>query len=432
MGFLHEHIILPLSDLLTGQQVHRYLKFMLRSEHWNTGQITDFQNERFRKLITHAAHHVPFYRDWFKTNGLSPSDFHSIEDITKLPIVDKTFMRKEGIERFMADNISPRERMVAHSSGSTGEPFEFYVSREAYSVNTAAKLRTWYGAGYRLGDRYIKLASSPRTSVLKKIQDKMTNGTMVAFTSLDNNALEGILDKIERIRPTLIRTHPNAIYYLARFREQHPSRYSFNPRYIMTTSSNLPLPFREVVTRVFHCDIIDSYSCEGTANVAETPAHDGYHISHEYGIIEILDNEGHLVTGGIGTVVSTDLWNYAMPFIRYNTQDIVGVDDHGTIQRIAGRKCEVLEMPNGQRYTGQVIEDYFTYHTEHSVEAFQVVHRKDGSVLFHLMVNCHFTEAIQERITTHWGTALETTVEVKVVGHIPLMHNNKYLTIVKE
>ena len=93
--------------------------------------MADFQNERFLKLVNHAATNVPFYRDWFLKNGLSVNDFHSIDDIVKLPIVDKPTMRREGIERFTADNISPRQRMVAHSSGSTGEPFAFYVSKEA-------------------------------------------------------------------------------------------------------------------------------------------------------------------------------------------------------------------------------------------------------------------------------------------------------------
>lgn len=432
MGFFHEHIILPLSDLATGQRVHHYLHFLLKSEHWSDSQMIDFQNRRFRELIAHASTHVPFYREWFTEHNLKLSDFNSVADIIKLPIVDKALMRREGISMFTADSIPARRRMVAHSSGSTGEPFEFYVSKEAYSINTAAKLRTWYNVGYRLGDKYIKLSSSPRESFIKKLQDRMTNGIVVSFSSLDDAALEQILLTIERVRPSIIRTHPNAIYYLARYREQHPGEYHFSPKYIMTTSSNLPTSFRKVVTRVFGCDIIDAYSCEGTANTAETPTHDGYHISHEYGIIEVLDENNHTVVNGTGTVVSTDLWNYAMPFIRYNTQDIVEVDEHGTIQRIAGRKCELLEMPNGRRYTGQVIEDYFNYKTNHSVEAFQVVHRNDNSVKFNLMVNNKYTPLIQQIIVEYWHKTLEVPVEVCVLDHIPLMHNNKYLTIVKE
>ena len=432
MAFIHEHIILPLSDLVTGQRVHHFLRFLRQSEHWSEDQIADFQNNRFRQLIQHASEHVPFYRDWLREHDLKASDFNTISDVVKLPIVDKAIIRKEGVFRFMADNVNSRQRMVSHSSGSTGEPFEFFVSRDAYSVNMAAKLRTWYDVGYRLGDSYVKLSSSPRESLVKRLQDKMTNGTVVTFNSLDDRALERILSAIEEKRPKIIRTHPNAIYYLARYRERHPEAFSFSPQYIMTTSSNLPLSFRDVITRVFGCDVIDAYSCEGTPNTAETMAHDGYHVTKEYGHIEVLDENNKPVLDGVGTVVSTDFWNYAMPFIRYNTRDLVFVDHDGVIQRIAGRACELLEMPNGRRFTGQVIEDFFIYHTNHSVEAFQVVKRHDGSVLFRLMVDGGFSEAIQQKIVDHWQNELGTMVEVSVVDHIPLMNNNKYLTIVNE
>ena len=432
MAFLHEHIILPLSDLLTRQRVHHYLRFLLRSAQWSEEQLEEFQNERFRQLMHHVAAHVPYYRDWLCEHGLHADDFKTMSDIVKLPIVDKDVIRREGISRFMADNVSPRQRMLSHSSGSTGEPFEFYVSREAYSVNMAAKLRTWYDVGYRLGDSYVKLSSSPRERMIKRLQDSMTNGIVVSFNSLDDVALERILSAIEKKQPKIIRTHPNAIYYLARYREQHPGVYRFSPQFIMTTSSNLPQSFREVIMRVFGCDVIDAYSCEGTPNTAENKNHDGYHVTKEYGHIEVLDENGMPVFGGMGTVVSTDFWNYAMPFIRYNTRDLVCVDNDGIIQRIAGRACELLEMPNGRRYTGQVIEDYFIYQTNHSVEAFQVVKRNDGSVLFRLMVGKSFSETVRQAIVDHWQNELGTVVEVAVVDHIPLMNNNKYLTIVHE
>ena len=269
MAFLHEQIILPLSDLLTRQQVHRYLRFLLQSAQWSENRMAEYQDRRFRQLMSHVSVHVPFYRDWLGEHGLCAADFQTMADVVKLPIVDKAMIRNEGISRFMADNVSPRQRMVSHSSGSTGEPFEFYVSREAYSVNMAAKLRTWYDVGYRLGDSYVKLSSSPRERFTKRLQDRMTNGAVVTFNSLDDPALERILSTIEQMRPKIIRTHPNAIYYLARYRERHPGAFGFSPQFIMTTSSNLPQSFRDVIKRVFECDVIDAYSCEGTPIVVK-------------------------------------------------------------------------------------------------------------------------------------------------------------------
>lgn len=433
MGFFHEHIILPMSDLATGQRVHYWLQFLKHSAHWDEAQMRSFQDERFRLLIRHASTHVPFYRELFSNNGWHTEDFQTIDDLQQLPVVSKAIMRKEGIMRFMADNIPQKERMVAHSSGSTGEPFEFYVSKEAYSLNTATKLRTWYDIGYRLGDSYFKISSSPRVSRIKKLQDRLSNGQCIPFNSLDDNSLHQILTLIEKKHPSVIRTHPNAIYYLARYRQKHPNFFSYNPRYILTTSANLPDTFRSTIRDVFRCDVIDAYSCEGTANCAENAKHDGYHISQEYGIIEVLDSNGNTVQEGRGKVVSTDLWNMAMPFIRYDTQDFVNLDGNRIITRILGRECELLEAPNGHRYTGQVIDDFFSYQTHHSVEAFQVVrHHSPDRVLFRIIVNGNYSSDVEESIIRHWQRELEMPVTIETVEHIPLMHNNKYLTIIEE
>ena len=430
-NFISENIILRVSDLITGQNVHRWLAFLRRSAKWTDEEMVDFQNRRFSMLVQYAATQVPYYREWFRREGAQPADFRTIDDLRRLPIVDKAEMRRQGVVRFMAEGFPASKRMAIHSSGSTGEPFEFYVSTEAYSINMAAKLRTWYDAGYRLGNRYVKLSSSPRESWLKRLQDQATNGVVIPFHSLDDESLADILALIDRHRPNIIRTHPNAIYYLARYREAHPGHYLHRPRHIMTTSANLPDTFRTVVEHVFGCDVIDAYSCEGTPNTAETPAHDGYHVSREYGIIEVLDDEGHHVQKGIGHVVSTDLWNMAMPFIRYDTQYLVQVDN-GTIVRIAGRECELLSSANGKRFTGQVIDDYFNYCTGHSVDAFQVVRRRNGSILMRLMVNNNFTDAQPSIIAEYWHRELDMPVTVEIVDRIPLMHNNKYLTIVDE
>ena len=143
MGFLHEQIILPLSDLLRGEQVHKYLKLMEIAEEWAPEQMEAFQKERLQNLIILAATEVPFYRDWFHDHNLDPQT--AILD--QLPIVSKAIMRQGGIKRFTAEHFPVKDRILSRSSGSTGEPFSFYVSKTAYSVNTAAKLRTWYLAG---------------------------------------------------------------------------------------------------------------------------------------------------------------------------------------------------------------------------------------------------------------------------------------------
>lgn len=429
MSFLHEHFILPLSDLLKGEHTYKYLKFIRTSEHWSDEQLRHYQNDKIQSLIRYAALYVPFYRDWFQTTRVNPLEIHSREDLLQLPIVNKDIMRREGIDRFSTEHYPDKKRIPSRSSGSTGEPFAFYETKDSYSFNVAAKLNTWYKAGYRLGNRYMKIANGKRPSTLKRLQDKVNACLFVPYYSLNDNQIKEILDSIEHHQPSIIRSYPIPIYLIAQYRQKHPN-YTFCPIHIMTTGATLTQDMRETIEGAFGCDIIDSYSCEGTLNCYETPEHDYYHQTDTYGIIEVLDANNNPVLNGVGRVVSTDFWNKAHPFIRYDTKDLVEVRE-GRITRILGRECESYVMANGNRFTVHNFSRFFL-HDLTSVSAYQIVKKTDGSILFRLVPNDQYSDSVEQLIIDHWSKLFGTPVMVELVVEIPLMRNNKRLTIVDE
>ena len=425
MGFLHEHIILPLSDLLKGESVHKYLRLLREAESWSDEQMKEFQQQRLHQLLVYASQEVPFYRDWIQTHNLNP-DFLTLD---QMPIVSKAIMRNEGIDRFSAEHFPVKKRIPSRSGGSTGEPFTFYETKLSYSVNMAAKLRSWYQAGYHLGDLYMKITNGKRTSKVKQLQDLMNNCIYVPFYSITDNILKSILDRIEYTNPHFIRSYPSPLYLLARYRNNHPN-YQFSPQHIMTTGSTLTKDYRNEIEKAFGCDIIDSYSCEGTPNVYETPSHDGYNISGYYGIIEVLDDDNKPVVNGVGRVVSTNLWNYAHPFVRYDTQDLVEVKG-GRIIRIMGRQCETLVEANGTLLTVHNFTHYFSDNFP-SVDGWQVVKLKDGNIRFRLVVNKLFSPDDEQNIINHWSSCTGREISLEIVDKLPLMSNNKHLSIIDE
>lgn len=423
--FLHENLLLPISDFLTRQQVRRFLKRLAEAETWDQDRMKAFQEERLRKLLNYAAERVPFYRDWFRTNELNPNEI----PLDQLPIVSKPLMRKEGMERFASEGFPIKQRITARSSGSTSQPFTYYDSKLSYSVNVAAKLRTWYQAGYRLGDRYMKIAGKAPHSKLKTLQDAMNNCVFVSFPSMNDDNMKGILDLIEKSKPTMIRSYPLPLFLLAQYRIAHDG-YTFTPRHVMSTGSTLTEAYREIIERAFGCDVIDSYSCEGTPNIYETTAHDGYRVTDYYGIVEVLDEQDHPVSDGIGRVVSTDLWNYAVPFIRYDTRDLVEVKD-GKIVCVVGRDNDVFVCKDGTYITAANFSHFFLFDVV-TVDVYQIIKHKDQSVTFKLVVNNRFDDADEQSIVQFWQQELGVPVHIEVVDEIPMMNNNKRLIIVDE
>ena len=429
MKFIHEHIILPVSDVVKGERVYSFFRFLSQVETWNEKQKKAFQEKKIRELVAYIAMKVPYYREWFSSNHLSPQGIRSVDDLRILPIVNKALMRNEGIERFTALCFPNDKRILSRSSGSTGEPFSFYVSKEAYSINIAAKLRTWYQAGYHLGDRYMKVTNGVRVNKIKVLQDCINNCVYLPFYSITEETLVSILCKIEQKKPLFIRSYPAPLYLLAKYRNCH-SGYCHCPRRIFTTGSTLTVEYRREIETAFGCDVIDSYSCEGTPNTYETLVHDGYHVTDAYGIIEVLDGQNQPVTNGVGRVVSTDFWNLAHPFVRYDTQDLVEVHD-GQIMRIMGRDCETMLEASGKMLTVHNFTHYFADNFP-SVDGWQIAKKKDDGVEIRLVVNDLYDSTAGQQIVNYWSNSLGIPVRISILDELPLMNNNKRILIVDE
>ncbi len=425
MGFLHEHIILPLSDLVKGECVHKYLQLLREAESWSNEQMKEFQQQRLQQLLSYAAREVPFYRDWFKDQDLNPAT----TSLEQMPIVDKAIMRQEGIERFAAEHFPPKERLILHSSGSTGEPFVFYDTKLSYSVNMASKLCTWYQAGYRLGDRYMKISSSARGSWIKRMQDFFNRCSFEAYKSINDNSLKDILENIEHIKPLYIRSYPDPLYMLAIYRKKN-SKYMHRPKYIMTTASTLTDHQRHTIESAFGCKVIDSYSCEGTPNTYQTKDGNTYHVCEYYGIIEVIDENGSVVDNGTGRVVSTDLWNFAQPFIRYDTKDIVEVCN-GEIIRIIGRSSECVKLPDGSLLSANNLTSFFNKKVD-TISAYRLVCHHDGNIEILVVPTNFFSDNDKQETINYWMDRLNTSVTITLVDNIPIRKNGKYQTIVNE
>ena len=141
------------------------------------------------------------------------------------------------------------------------------------------------------------------------------------------------------------------------------------PRLIAPRGEILSPRTRQLLRDAFQCAVADLYSCEEVGNIAwECPHHEGiYHINTDACVVEILDDHGQRVLDGIeGDVVITNLFNWTMPFIRYELGDratlrgtsesICSCGDSGPVIKIlAGRADDFIHLPSGQRVSPRTI-----------------------------------------------------------------------------
>lgn len=432
---------MPISDLLTHKSVSKWLVFLDKSQNWSREQIDNYQNMKLQELIQHAYKNVPFYKELFLDLKIQPSEIKTKEDLKKLPVITKDDLRRSKDKRF-ANNIDKSSRIYASSSGSTGEPFQYYKTNLSESVLKAAAIRGWSWMDYHLGDPYVKVSMNPRGSVIKKIQDYLNNSMYLSSKQLSQVEFSRIEQSIHNFNPKFIRCYPVPLYFLANQIEMKKGRYTGSSlKAINTTGSTLNKEIRDKIEHVFGVSVFDSYSCEGGAVFFECNTHDNYHPSEEYAIQEYLE-DGFTLSDPEKPFrhITTDLHNYASPFIRYDTQDYIVLGDNNTcscgrhfrnIKKIRGRDSDILRTPSGKYLIVENFVAYFEWIKE--VEQIQVIQEDTDLIIIKLLVNSDFNNNIYNKIQAYWSNYIGFDVRLllEVVDRIDLTSTGKRRTLIR-
>lgn len=440
-NFIGGKVLLPLSDLLTNKSINRNIKILNKSQFWSREQLDNYQNQKLRELIIHAYNYVPYYTDLFLKLGLKPEDFQTKEDLYKLPILTKSEI-KQNKDKFLSKNIRKSNLIFASSSGSTGEPIQFFKTNQSESLLKAALLIAWSWMGYKVGDKYVKLSMNPRKSLIKKIQDLMNNCLYLSSTQISSKNFTEIAKKINRFEPFFIRGYPVPLMVLAQQLKNNTLNYNAKSLVaINTTGSTLSDGYRKEIESVFGVKIYDSYSCEGGTVFSQCPNREYYHPIEEYAISEfVADDFTSKDVEKPHRHITTDLHNYAFPFIRYDTQDYVVLGDdkrclcgrhYKNIKKIKGRDSDVLVTPTGKFLIVENFVAYFEWINE--VDQIQVYQNKINEIEIKMVVNNDFTEDTKKKIRDYWQTYIGSDVNIiiEVVDEIKLTPTGKRRTLIR-
>jgi phenylacetate-CoA ligase len=441
MNLLTHKTLLPIGDIITGNSISKHLKFLFESQWWNKEQIKDYQEMKLRNLIKHSIQTVPYYNDLFKRLGLKAEDIQTHNDLKKLPILTKAIMKKEGIEAFKSYAIPKRDMLLSSSSGSTGEPLQFYVTKNSASILRATDIRGWYWMGYKLGDKYVKLSMNSRSSRIKKIQDFFNRCLYLSSTQLTKQAFNNIIDKLEKYDPKFIRGYPAPFFFLSEIVEKRKGINFPNLLAISTTGSTLNSDVREKIQKIFKVKIYDSYGCEGGASFNQCENLSHYHPAEEYAISEFIeDNFTKNDPDKAKRHITTDLHNFATPFIRYDTQDYFVLGEKTNckcgrnflnILKIKGTDCDILITPSGKYL---ISENFTGYHGwAPSVEQYQVYQDKLNLIYIRLVVNKLFNNTVKNELSNYWKDYIGHDVELifEIVDEIKLTPSGKRRILIR-
>jgi phenylacetate-CoA ligase len=200
----------------------------------------------------------------------------------------------------------------------------------------------------------------------------------------DAATLDEYIEQMRRYRPATLKALPAYLYVLAlHFLDSGcgPPRVA---RGISPMGGSLSPYMKRTIQEAFQCEVHEDYgSAELGAIAAECGSQSGLHPFSGLFHVEVIRDGAPVPPGETGHIVITDLFSYAMPFIRYDIGD-VGVLLNGrcpcgiTANRlqVQGRSRDCVVNDSGRLVTPDEITDRVL--ALPGVLGFQLTVNKDG------------------------------------------------------
>jgi phenylacetate-CoA ligase len=300
-------------DFLTGSKVRKhYLDIKYILENGTDPNAAKKQVDYLYSILRYAAENVAFYQK-----------FKGFDSIKSFPVVNKNIIR-DNYEAFQSSEFHGADVVNMHTSGSTGAPFVVRQDKNNRDRVYAEMIYLWGKVGYQIGMKYVFFRIS---NPFNKLTAWMRNVLVFDDRRQDAGNLENIrkilkTDRKIKMLLSLPSTLEDLVNYLLTCGDKAEM---FNFYTIICYGEALPKATREKLKKVFNCNIVSLYSNQENGMLAlECVENKEFHVNSASYHVELLkmDTDDPVGVGEPGRIVVTDLFNHAMPLIRYDTGDI--------------------------------------------------------------------------------------------------------------
>jgi phenylacetate-coenzyme A ligase PaaK-like adenylate-forming protein len=400
--------------------------------------IQELQCQKLSKLLKHAAQHVPYYRETFRANGFDSDRMRSFQDFRQVPVLTKD-MLKQNADALLAESGDTGDRRKNASGGSTGKPAQFYQDRFYWEFAMASQwfVESWWSIrpGDRTGSVWGCDRDIPQQSFRERLAQEICQVRTCNAFAITEQRLEDFSKMLIAWRPRYITGYASALELFSKFLLSRPE-LKIRPVAVKSTAEALSVGQKKVIEAAFQAPLYNFYGSREVNNLAaECPAHRGLHVNSLGRYMEVADEHGNPLPAGVpGRILVTDLTNFAMPFIRYEIEDVGVWSDASCpcgrpfplLAEVLGRSSDFIATPSGKIIHGE----YFThlFYDFPQVESFRLT--QDSLSHIHLDVVLQpgsassFLEPLRQRISAVLGP--EMNCEIRTVDKLKRTASGKF------
>jgi phenylacetate-CoA ligase len=381
--------------------------FLNEVDKWSYNRSVEHQFDQLKQILNHCNQNVPYYSKLFANYGFNPN-IQSFDDIKKLPLLTKDIINN-NFDDLISKNFNGKKIMFK-TSGSTGKRLRFYGEDSMYKKEAAYILHSFKSHS---GDLYDKWTiwirrHSPKDMNDLVVRDYELKRIYISPFHLNDDTIFYYVNLIDQSKSTTIVTYPSTAFWLSCLFEKHNIRLQ-HVKSIHGASEKCLDVWRDKIKQVFGFNLKMHYGqVEKVSFMYQSNNSEYYHNDLTYSFTEFDESK---------TIIGTSFLNYVMPFIRYETNDVVTLNENVeydisrplVVSKIDGRVDDMIVSENDTKIPS--VNFYTVMSKREEISMFQLYQKSDKSLYFKIVINYNFNDSVLDKLRDEI---------VKRVGNLPL------------
>lgn len=412
------------------------LSYQREIRHKPLDKIKEIQWKRLRNLLDYVYENNRYYKHYFDSVKLTPTDIQQPKDLLKLPTTEKRTYRSH-FKDMLSEGVNSDRHILSCTSGSSGEPFKFYnqwemvkktlyfsyiLNKESMGIQPYEKLNELEIKPNPRNEVNIDTLEIPNKKVIEKIKDLFfTEIIGLRCDDVFPKNIESIVNIIHKYNIKGIYGYSTSLLELAN--QLRKKNHHIRLHYIICIGEGLLKQQKQFISDTFHCPVFMDYGASECPRMGfECTKNNGYHMDIYNYFFEYIKDGMHVKGNESAEIIVTNLNNYIFPFIRYRIGDIAELTSQQCdcdinlpiIKNIHGRIHSSIITPHGKEIPNGFFSVYLEYYYE-SIYQYQVIQTKKDEITLKLVPAKKIEKETLDKIKKWVMDLCENTMNVKIV-----------------
>lgn len=413
-----------------------HMPALYKNQYKSPEKLKKFQEKRLRYMVNFAYRNTALYKEKFKKAHIIPSDIDTLDDITKIPLVTKEEIKAVYPQGIVTPGCTEENCAVEITSGASGSMLKVLYDPKSLDYLKAVSFRDVLAQGVRPWHTFCV-----RCSDLMEYEKISQNPFNREVGILEGAPEEEIIEQVKKLQPHILAGHPSSFVAMAHTMEKNGIT-DIHPLKILLGGEVAYPVYREYIEKVFQCPTFNKYGAYEMYSIAWECNHHNMHINADSVILEFLKDGEPVSSGERGEIVATNLWNKAMPFIRYKLDDIGIPSDcecvcgrkFPVLQDIEGRADDFIVLPSGKVIPPIQVTAAFFKTIHNHIEQFRVIQDTKSHIYVYIVPQKGFTDTVEKsllhRIRESLGPSIN--IDMEKVKHLEQTGRSKFRTIISK